>query len=341
MRRIAISVSLALLSLVATSCGAIGGGPTLLKGAGATAPAIAYSKWVTEYPKADDAVKLEYEAVGSGEGVKRLQDGMTDFAASDIPLTDDEIAKFKVKPLVFPTLVGAIVPVFNVTGVPDLQFTSETLAGIFSGKIKTWNDAAIAKINPTKTLPGEKIVVVHRADPSGSTWTFTDYLSLTDPAWKMSIGQGASVSWPVGEAATGSQGMADKVKSTAYSIGYVELNFAEAEKLHYGTVKNAAGNYTRPDLPALGAAESSAKDLQKEFRTSLVNGADPKAYPIATLTWLIVPSKMDGSKKVAMKRFLHWAYMDGIKLVMSLDYGVLSSEVMDKAQNQIDAIQSL
>src|SRR5215471_5836731 len=149
MRRIAISMSLALLSLVVTSCGAIGGGPTLLKGAGATAPAIAYSKWVTEYPKADDAVKLEYEAVGSGEGVKRLQEGMTDFAASDIPLSDGEIGNFKVKPLVFPMLVGAIVPVFNLNGVTGLQFTSETLAGIFSGKVKSWNDPEIAKINPS------------------------------------------------------------------------------------------------------------------------------------------------------------------------------------------------
>lgn len=230
-------------ALVLTGCGSDAAtkapsGPVVLKGAGATAPYLAYSKWIEEYKKVEPGVDIQYQPTGSGDGIKQLQAGTVDFAASDIPLTDQEVAGLRVKPLHFPTMVGAIVPVYNLGGVRDLQFTGDTLAGIFSGKIKTWNDRAMVKANPAAALPARRIKVVHRSDASGSTYALTDFLSQVNEPWKASIGKGGTANWPVGEAVAGNEALAELVKKTPDSIGYVELNYAIAQKLSYGSVQN-------------------------------------------------------------------------------------------------------
>lgn len=314
-------------------------GPLVLKGAGATAPNLAYSKWLTEFKKEEPNLDVQYHAIGSGEGIHQLQAGTVDFAASDIPLTDEQIAGMKVKPLHFPTLISAIVPVYNVAGAGALNFTGEALAGIFSGKIKTWNDAAIAKANPEVALPASHIVVVHRSDASGSTYVLTDYLSKVSETWKKNVGQGAAVRWPIGEGATGNEALGELVKKTPNAIGYVELNYAEELKLSYGNVMNSAGKFQKPDLPALGVSVDAVQNLKHDFRASITNAPGEGAYPICTLTWIIVPSQIgDIGKQKAMKRFLRWGYTAGQKLAMPMDYGVLQPPLLNRVQDQVDNI---
>jgi phosphate transport system substrate-binding protein len=314
-------------------------GPVVLKGAGATAPYLAYSKWLEAYKKEDPATNIEYVATGSGDGLRQLEAGTVDFAASDIPLTDAEIATLKIKPLHFPTLIGAIVPVYNLPDIADLKFTGEALAGIFSGKIKSWNDPALAKTNPGVALPATRILVIHRSDASGSTHVLTDFLTQVNPAWKKDIGVGATVKWPVGQAVTRNEGLAEAVKKMPHSIGYVELNYAIEQKLPYGSVRNAAGKFQKPDLQALGAAVDAAQSQTSDFRVNIVNSKAEGAYPIATLTWLIVPSQIpDGAKQKAMKRFLRWAYAQGQKIAMQMDYDVLQPPLLDRVRDQIGDI---
>ena len=329
--------------LTLTGCGSaaskVPSGPVVLKGAGATAPYLAYSKWFEAYKSEEPNVEVQYQPTGSGEGIRQLEAGAVNFAASDIPLTDEQMAKFTVKPLHFPTLIGAIVPVYNITGVRDLKFTVEALAGIFSGKIKSWNDPALAKANPGVNLPSRHIVVVHRGDASGSTYVFTDFLSKVSDQWKKDIGQGETVNWPDGEAGNGSEALAELVKKTPNSIGYVELNYAVKQNLTYGAVKNAAGKFQKPDLEALGAAVDTAQNMTKDFRMSIVNASAPGAYPICTLTWLIVPRQTGSpAKQQAMKRFLRWAYGDGQKLAMQMEYGVLQPPLLDRVREQVGDI---
>jgi phosphate transport system substrate-binding protein len=315
-------------------------GPVTLKAAGATAPYLAYSKWLEAYKKENPDVTIEYQAIGSGEGLAQLKSGAIDFAASDMPVADDEVAKFKGKVLHFPTLIGAIVPVYNLPGVSDLRFTGDALAGVFSGKIKTWNDPVLAKINPGVTLPSSRIVVVHRSDASGSTYALTDYLSKVSPAWKKDVGTGATVQWPHGESAGGNEALAQFVKKTPNSIGYVELNYAGEQKLSHAAVENAAGKFRKADLESMGAAIENAQNMKSDFRVSIVNAASEKAYPISTLTWLIVPNHFtDPGKQKAMKAFLRWVYDGGQKLAMSTDYGVLQPPLLNYVNDQIGDIQ--
>jgi phosphate transport system substrate-binding protein len=315
-------------------------GPILLKGAGATAPNLVYSKWSDAYKATDAAVQLEYAATGSGDGLKQLEAGTVDFAASDMPLDDAQLAKFKVRPLHFPTLITAIVPVYNLPGVTKLQFTPEVLAGIFSGKIKTWNDPALAKLNPGVSLPSAKIVVVHRGDSSGSTFTFTSYLSKVSEEWKKNVGQGAVVKFPAGGEVIGNEAMAEMVKKTPNAIGYVESNYAIAQQLSTGSVRNAAGKFQSATLESLGAALEVAQEMEKDFRGLLINAPGENAYPICTLTWLIVPGEFaDNAKGKAMKRFLRWVYGDGQKIAMPMDYGILQPPLLNRVQDQIEAIR--
>jgi phosphate transport system substrate-binding protein len=309
-----------------------------LKGAGATAPYVAYAKWIEEYRKEYPGVNLTYDAVGSGEGIKRLEAGTVDFAASDYPLTDEELAQYfsKVKVLHFPTLVTSIVPVYNQAGLSKINFTGAALAGIFSGRIKTWNHPELAAANPGVALPAAPIVVVHRSDSSGSTHTFTDYLSQVDAAWKATYGVGASIKWPVGQAAQGSEALAALVQKTPHSIGYVELNYANQHSLTYGNVKNAAGKFTSPSFEAQGAALAKVEDLSKDFRASIVNAPSPQAYPICTMTWLIVPSKIaDAGKRNAMRGFLRYAFGPGLKIALPMDYTVFQPPLIDQVRDLV------
>jgi phosphate transport system substrate-binding protein len=339
------AVSAILSAITLAGCGGsaatkVPTGPVVLKGAGATAPYLAYSKWIEEYKKVDPGVQIQYQATGSGDGIKQLQAGAVDFAASDIPLTDQEVAGMSVKPLHFPALVGAIVPVYNLSGVKDnLQFTGDALAGIFSGKIKTWNDPAIAKANPGAGLPGTRIKIVHRSDVSGSTYALTDFLSLVNAPWKASIGKGGTVTWPGGEGAVGNEALAELVKKTPDSIGYVELNYAKTQGLRYGAVQNAAGKFQMPDIEALGSAEDVAQEMKDDFRGSIANSPAKNAYPISTLTWLLVPSKIaDDAKRKAMREFLEWAYGPGQKIANSLDYDELQAPLIDRVRAQVKDI---
>ena len=336
---------IAISSLLLVNCGGSADSksaptPLVLKGAGATGPNLAYANWHPEFVKGEPGLKVQYQANGSGEGIRLFLSGAVDFAASDIPLTDEQIAKLPAKPLHFPTLVSAIVPVYNVPNAAELKFTPAALAGIFSGKIKTWSDPAIAQSNPGVALPAAHIVVIHRSDASGSTYTFTEFLSKTNPAWKKDIGQGAEVKWPVGEAATGSQALADLVKKTPNSIGYVELNYAEDAKLPYGSVKNAAGKFQKAELMSLGAAVDSAQNEKNDFRISLTNPENEGAYPICTLTWLIVPSHIeDIVKQKALKRFLRYNLTEGQQIAMKMDYGVLQPPLIDRIRDQVDEVR--
>ena len=245
--------------------------PVSLKGEGATAPYFVYSKWMDAYRNAEPRVHLQYEPTGSGAGIRALKAETVDFAASDIPLTDEEIGKMAVRPLHFPTLVGAIVPVYNVPKAGTLNFTGEALAGIFSGRIRSWNDRALLQLNPKAALPASPIIVVHRGDSSGSTYAFTDYLSQVSDTWKKDIGHGGTVRWPVGEAASGSPALAELVKKTPYSIGYVELNYAIQDALSYGFVRNAEGKFEKPDFRAMGAAANAVENMKTDFRASITN----------------------------------------------------------------------
>lgn len=331
------------ICLLIASCGGGGGsetkkaaGPVELKGAGATAPDIAYAKWVEEYRKEYPGVKLTYEPVGSGEGIKRLEAGTVDFAGSDYALTDEELKKFPVKMLHFPTLIGAIVPVFHVAGVSKLNFDAATLAGIFSGKIKIWNHPALAAINAGVALPAAPITVIHRSDASGSTHAFSDYLSQVDPAWKASYGMGALIKWPVGTPAAGSEALGELVKKTPNSIGYLELTHANQLSLSHGAVKNKAGAFAQPDFEAQGAALSTVESLAPDFRASIVNSSAPKAYPICTMTWFIVPAKIaDKGKLNAMRGFLRFAFGPGLKLTGPMDYSIFQPPHIDQIRDLV------
>ena len=313
--------------------------PASLKGAGATAPYLVYAKWVEAYRSVEPRVYLQYEPTGSGTGIQALKAQTVDFAASDIPMSDEEMSMMTVKPLHFPTLVGAIVPVYNVPKAATLNFTGEVLAGIFSGHIRNWNDHALAELNPKASLPASPIVVVHRADASGSTYALTDYLSQVSEMWKKDIGRGATVQWHTGEAGSGNAALAEIVKKTPYAIGYVELNYAIQEGLTYGYVRNSAGKFEKPDFRAIGAAADSVQNMRGDFRASLANSSAVAAYPICTLTWLIVPSRIpDAGKLREMKKFLRWAYSDGQQIALKMDYGVLQPPLLDSVRDQIEKI---
>jgi phosphate transport system substrate-binding protein len=317
--------------------------PTIvvLKGEGATAPSVLYAKWIEAFRQERPNVDLSYAATGSGKGLRALQEGTVDFAGSDVPLTDEEAARMSSKPLHFPTVVGAIVPVYNVPGVGTLKFTGEALAGIFSGKIRRWDAPELASSNPGVKLPAVAIAVVHRADSSGSTSVFTEYLSKVSESWRRDVGQGLTVSWPVGASAEGNQGVAKLVHETPHAIGYVELNFALQEKLEFGEVRNRAGKFHKADFRSMGAAAAAAKEMTADFRISIVNPDAEAAYPICMFTWLIVPSSIpDSGKRAAMKDFLRWVYgpEQGIKVAFSTNYNVIHAPLLNHVKGQVDSI---
>jgi phosphate transport system substrate-binding protein len=309
--------------------------------AGATFPAIVYQKWFSDYHKAHPDVEINYQPIGSGAGVQQLTSGTVDFGASDFPMTEEQISKIKVHVLHFPTVMGGVVPTYNLAGNPDLKFTGETLAAIFLGKIKKWNDPAIAKENPGVKLSAEDIVVVHRSDGSGTTFVWTDYLSKVSPEWKSKVGVSASVGWPVGLANKGNEGVAGTVKQTANSIGYVELTYAVQNKMPYGSVQNAAGTFLKASVDTVTAAAAGAvKDMPADFRVSITNAPGKNAYPISTFTWMLIPSQIpDAKKAAAIKGFLQWMLTDGQKLVASLDYAPLPKEVVSKEMKQIAEVK--
>jgi phosphate transport system substrate-binding protein len=313
-----------------------------INAAGATFPAVIYQKWFQEYHKLHPDVQVNYQAIGSGAGIKQLTEGTVEFGASDVPMTDEQIGKItKYKVLHFPTVLGGVVPTFNIEGVTELNFSPETLAGIFLGKITKWNDAALKKENPNAKLPDADITVVHRSDASGTSFVWTDYLSKVSPEWKSKVGSGAMVKWPVGLGGSGNPGVAGTVKQTPNSIGYVELIYAAQNKMSYGAVKNSAGVFLKADSDSVSeAAAGAAKNMPNDFRVSITNAPGKKAYPISSFTWLLIPNKFDtAAKKNVIQQFLKWMLTDGQKFAVGLDYAPLPSPVIGKEQKQIALIQ--
>jgi phosphate transport system substrate-binding protein len=314
-----------------------------IQAAGATFPAVIYQKWFEEYRKLHPDVLVNYQSIGSGGGIAQLTSGTVDFGASDMPMTDQQIAKLKSHPLHFPTVMGAVVPTYNVPGVSqDLKFTPQTLAAIFLGSIKKWNDSQLAKDNPGVKLPDAEIVVVHRSDGSGTSFCWTDYLSKVSPEWKSKVGASTSVNWPVGLGGKGNEGVAGLVKQQPNSIGYVELAYAVQNKLAYGDVKNAAGSFVKADLASVTeAAAGAAKEMPADFRVSITNAPGKKSYPISTFTWLLIPSEIpDAKKATTIKALLAWMLADGQKFAGALWYAPLPKEVVAKEIKQIAQINA-
>jgi phosphate transport system substrate-binding protein len=332
--------TLALVALLLT--GAVVAPAQQINAAGATFPAVIYQKWFDEYHKLHADVQINYQSIGSGGGITQLTSGTVDFGASDMPMTDDQISKMKVKPLHFPSVLGGVVPTYNIPGVTQvLKFTPETLSGIFLGTITKWSDPRLAKDNPGVKFPNEDIVVVHRAEGSGTTFVWTDYLSKISPEWKSKVGAGTSVSWPVGMGGRGNEGVAGYVKQNPNSIGYVELIFAVQQKMGYGDVKNAAGNFVKADLASVTeAAAGVSKSMPADFRVSITNSPGKTAYPVSSFTWLLIPSQIpDAKKSAAVKAFLKWMLADGQKYAANLSYAPLPKEVVAREDKQIAQIK--
>src|SRR2546421_4430222 len=259
----------------------------LINGAGATFPNPIYSKWFDEFHKANGNIQINYQSVGSGAGIKQATDGTVDFGASDGPMTEEQLKAYSDKHgsglLHFPTVLGAVVPTYNIAGVSaSLNFTPEALAGIFLGRITKWNDPAIAGANKGVSLPAEDIIVVHRADGSGTSYVFTDYLSKVSSDWKDKVGKGTSVNWPVGLGGKGNEGVSGLIKQTPNSIGYVELLYAVQQKMPYADVKNAAGKFVKPSFESVTAAAANSKQMPDDFRVSITNAPGAESYPISS-----------------------------------------------------------
>jgi phosphate transport system substrate-binding protein len=311
-----------------------------LTGAGATFPYPIYSKWFSEYSRAHPGVEINYQSIGSGGGIKQFTSGLVDFGASDVPLTDDQIGASKVKLTMIPTVLGAVVPIFNVPGVSDLKLSPDVLADIFLGKINNWNDGRIAKDNPGASLPNLKIVVVHRSDGSGTTFIFTDYLSKVSSEWANGPGKGASPSWPVGVGGKGNEGVAGFVRQLPGALGYVELIYALQNHISYGEVKNAAGNWQKASIDGVTAAAASIKTLPADYRVSITNAPGKDAYPISSFTWMLVPLRStDPAKGKVLKDLLSWIVNSGEGEVSSLSYAPLPKSVAEKVLKTVYSLQ--
>jgi phosphate transport system substrate-binding protein len=337
--RKALALAMFLLGLTATA-GAQSS--VLLNAAGATFPYPIYSKWFDVYHMQHSNIQINYQSIGSGGGIRQLQAGTVDFGASDAPMTDEQLGQAKVKVLHFPTVLGAVVPTYNVAGVSgDLNFTQKALTGIYLGTITKWNDPEIVGANKGVNLPNTDIVVVHRSDGSGTSFIFTDFLSKANDAWKSKVGASASVNWPVGLGGKGNEGVTGLVKQTPGSIGYIELIYAVQNNIPYGKVQNAAGKFVKADLAGVtAAAAGAAKAIPDDFRVSITNAPGATAYPISSFTWLLIPTQIsDAAKRDAIKGFLKWMLTEGQNYNEGLSYARLPKLVIDKEQKAIALIQ--
>jgi phosphate transport system substrate-binding protein len=313
---------------------------TTLNGAGATFPNPIYSKWFSEYHKQHPEVEINYQPIGSGGGIRQVTSGTVDFGATDGPMSDEQIKSSKVPLQHIPTVMGSVVPAYNIPGVKEeLKFTPDVIANIFLGKITTWNDPAIQNLNKDVKLPNQNINVVHRSDGSGTTYVFTDYLSKVSPEWKNGPGKGTSVKWPVGIGGKGNEGVAGTIRAVDGTIGYVELIYALQNKITFGSVKNAAGSFVKADLQNTSAAANGVK-IPDDYRVSITNSPNKDAYPIATFTWLLIPTKpSDANKGKIIKDFLNWMIDDGEKMVETLSYAPLPQELQGRVKNTIQKLQ--
>jgi phosphate transport system substrate-binding protein len=330
------------ISAVAFLAGSASAQSVDLTGAGATFPYPIYSKWFSDYAKST-GVKINYQSIGSGGGIRQLSEQTVDFGASDSPMSDQEIANAKGGPVLhFPTVMGAVVITYNVPGVArPLNLSGDLVADIFSGKITRWNDARIVAQNRGVTLPNSDILVVHRSDGSGTTYIFSDYLSAVSPSWSRTLGKGKEIKWPVGLGAKGNEGVAGQVKQIPGSIGYVELAYARQNALAFANLKNAAGRYVTPSIASVTAAAAGAKlPKNTDYRVSIVNAAGKQSYPISSMTWILVyQNQPDAVKRAKLVNFLRWAYKDGEKAAASLDYAPLPPRIVAQLQSRLKTVR--
>jgi phosphate transport system substrate-binding protein len=314
-------------------------GQMMINGAGATFPYPIYSKWFDEYAKVDPSVRFNYQSIGSGGGIKQILAQTVDFGATDGPMSDENLGKAQGKILHIPTVAGAVVLTYNLPGNPALKLDADTIAGIFLGQIKKWNDPKLAALIPGTKLPDQDIVVVHRSDGSGTTFIFTDYLSKVSGEWKQKVGNNTSVNWPAGIGGKGNEGVSGQVRQTPGAIGYVELIYAVQNKMPYAEVKNSAGEFVKPTAESVTAALSAA-DIPDDFRFSMTNAPGKEAYPIAGATWLLVyEQQKDAAKGKKLVAFLKWAMDDGEKMAKDLDYAPLPESVQQRVLKRIDEIK--
>src|SRR5438067_8827107 len=312
----------------------------MINGAGATFPYPIYSKWFDEYAKVDPSVRFNYQSIGSGGGQKQILAQTVDFGASDGPMSDENLSKAPAKILHIPTVEGPVVITDNLPGNPALKLDGETIADIFLGKIKKWNDPKIAASNPGAKLPDNEIVVVHRSDGSGTTFIFTDYLSKVSAEWRQKAGNNTSVNWPTGIGGKGNEGVSGQVKQTPGTIGYVELIYALQNKMPYAELKNSAGEFVKPTIDSVTAALATA-EIPDDFRFSMTNAPGKEAYPIAGATWLLVyQQQKDAAKGKKLVEFLKWAAKDGEKMAKDLDYAPLPDSVQQRVLKRIDEIKT-
>jgi phosphate transport system substrate-binding protein len=310
-----------------------------INGAGATFPYPIYSKWFDEYAKVDPSVRFNYQSIGSGGGQKQILAETVDFGASDGPMSDDNLKSAPRKILHIPTVAGADVLAYNLPGDPALKLDADTIAGIFLGNIKRWNDAKIAATNPGVKLPDQEIIVVHRSDGSGTTYIWTDYLSKVSPEWKQKVGTNTSVNWPTGLGGKGNEGVAGQIKQTPGAVGYVELIYAVQNKMPYADVKNAAGEFVKASIESVTAAMATA-EIPDDFRFSITNAPGKDAYPIAGATWLLVyEQQKDATKGKKLVEFLKWATKDGEKMAKDLEYAPLPNALQERVLKRIDEIK--
>jgi len=311
-----------------------------LTGAGATFPYPIYSKWFSEYSAAHPGVEINYQSIGSGGGIKQFTSGLVDFGASDMPMTDEMLSASKVRLAHIPTVLGAVVPIFNIPGVSDVKLSAGVMADIFLGKIGTWNDGRIAKDNPGVKLPDQKIIVVHRSDGSGTSFIFTDYLSKVSPEWANGPGKGASPAWPVGVGGKGNEGVAGLVRQLPGAIGYVELIYALQNHISFGEVKNVAGNWVRASIDGVTEAAASIKNMPADYRISITNAPGANAYPISSFTYLLVPLKSpDAAKGKVLKDLLSWIINSGESQAPGLSYAPLPKSVAEKVLKTVYSLQ--
>jgi phosphate transport system substrate-binding protein len=337
-REISVKKTLIAVGLMALALGSAQA--QKLTGAGATFPYPIYSKWFSEYSAAHPGVEVNYQSIGSGGGIRQVTAGLVDFGASDGPMTDEQLAASKIKLVHIPTVLGAVVPVFNVPGVKDLRFSGDVLADIYLNKIQNWNDARIAKDNPGVKLPDQKIIVVHRSDGSGTSYIFTDYLSKISKEWQNGPGKGTALNWPVGVGGKGNEGVAGLVRQMPGAIGYVELIYALQNRITYGEVKNPAGNFVRASIEGVTEAAASVKQMPADYRVSITNAPGATAYPISSFTWLLVPIKAaDPAKGKVIKDMLSWIVKSGEGEVSALSYAPLPASVQEKVLKTIYSLQ--
>ncbi|MGZ8377598.1 MAG: phosphate ABC transporter substrate-binding protein PstS [Gemmatirosa sp.] len=350
MKRLVYLAAVALLAACGSEQKGDGGssggssGAVDLTGAGATFPYPLYSKWFSEYA-AQKSVRINYQSIGSGGGIRQLSEQTVDFGASDAPMTDEEMAKAKGGPIVhIPTVLGAVVVTYNV---PELQqpvrLTGEALADIFLGRITKWNAPQLAALNPGMALPARDILVVRRSDGSGTSYIFTDYLAAVSPAWAAGPGKGKEVRWPVGLGGKGNEGVAGQVKSTPGTIGYVELAYATQNQLPVAAIQNASGNFVTPSIESVTAAAAGVAERLPEnsdYRVSIVNAPGAQAYPISSLTWLLVyETQRDSVKGRKLVEFLGWALHDGARYAAPLDYAPLPPALVQRLDRRIATLR--